>query len=541
MTVLTAFARSVAIRGRHLRGFIVHLLSWTSFPVLVLAVWIPLELAAFLRPSLRTARGWIVPAWFLRPIGAWSVFSIIFRWFAKYGINDRTTFPFYFTPWHPKETWTETATRLAHLPAFWWSSLVVVLLCILLFMTCRWILEGELSRRKTALALVYLVLLCMALPLAYDAVPEGIVDPMENKGSFLNMWFDSGNTMLYCMPSVRSKGFFLRHFEKIQPELKTTIHGADHPPGATLALYWLGRMAGAQERIGKDRLRYALATTAFASLSVLAVYFLGVSLFGSRRTGLLSAAFWAAKPATLAYNTFAPDTVYWIFFILWMALTWKVVTAEKRPYGSMVLMGVVLTVLTMINFNWPLLGGMFGVFLSIHAWRNRWALSEWFWRAAIPTGIGFGLLVLICIDYNLNYFAIYRYAFENSQFYNLRGAYHWIMCLIGGQLDICILSGSFTAYIFLRNLPGQLRERPMPAHTLYLAVFLTLYMLAVIFIEPTLKIETSRIWAWITALPIVMVARRLDQSEECRFYALAAVALALLQYYGMRVMLVSCG
>ena len=466
---------------------------------------------------------------------------MICRWFAKYGINDRTTFPFYFTPWYPGETWTQMAIRLTHSSAFWVSSLVVLLLGILLFMTCRWILEGHLGRGKTAVALVYLVLLGTALPLAYDAVPEGVGDPFQGEGSFLRMWFDSGNTMLYCMPVVRNKGFFLRHFEKLQPDLKNTIHGADHPPGATLSLFWLGRMVGAKERVSQDRLRYALATTGFASCSVLSMYILGVCLFGSRKTGLLSAAFWAAKPATLAYNTFAPDTVYWVFFILWIALSWKGVTSEKRPYGILILMGFVLAVLTMINFNWPLLGGMFGVFLSLHAWRSRWAFSEWFWRAAIPSGIGLALLAWICRRYDLDYYAIYLYALNNSQFYNLHGVYHWMIALIGGQLDVCILTGSLTAYLFFRNLPCQLRERPLPASTLYLLVILTLYLLAVIFVEPTLKIETSRIWAWITALPIVLVAHDLERSDDSRFFSLSVVSLALFQYYAMRLMLVSCG
>ena len=468
------------------------------------------------------------------------MFNVIYRAFAKWGFNDRTTFPFYFSPWYPGETWTQLAIRLAHMPAFWGSTAVVLLFCTLLFLTCRWILDGSLTGKKTALALVYLVLLGIALPLAYESVPKGVQDLQLERGSFLSLWLDSGNTMLYSMPLVQRKGYFLRHFEELQPQLKRTIHGADHPPGATLALFWLGRMAGAHEQVGRDRLRYALATTVFASCSAISMFFLGSWLFGSRKTGLLSAAVWIAKPSTLAYNPFAPDTVYWVFFILWLALTWKVVTAERRPWGSLIFMGVVLAVMTLLNFNWPLFGAIFGGFLSLYAWRYRWTLSEWFWRAAIPSGVGLGLLIWICVKYKLDYLAIYRYGMEACKYYNIRGAYQWITTLIGGQLDLFILMGSLTAYLFFRNLVNRLRERPLAPATLFLLTLLAFYGLAVLLMDP-LKIETSRIWAWVPSLFIVLVVRDLESSPHFRFYLFAVLMLSFLQYYAMRLMLVSCG
>lgn len=82
------------------------------------------------------------------------------------------------------------------------------------------------------------------------------------------LWFDSGSTMLYCMPHIKSKGHYLRNFEIIQPRLRTSIHGASHPPGASLALYWAGKPFGATASIGDDRLRYALGMTLFTTFSV---------------------------------------------------------------------------------------------------------------------------------------------------------------------------------------------------------------------------------------------------------------------------------
>lgn len=517
-----------------------QLLGYTSFPVIALAIWLVIEASPFVRKGLRNNRWWQVPAWFSRPLAFWSVFSIIYRFFAKLGFNDRTTFPFYFEPWHPGETWTRFATRLAHSQPFWWSSLLVILLSILFLFVCRWIIDSNFGRAKVSIALSSLVLLSIALSLGFDAAPGGAKDPLKHKGSFLHMWFDSGNTMLYAMPLIHTKGYFLRNFEEIQPKLKNTIHGADHPPGATLALFWLGRLAGARERISADRMRYALATTIFASFSVLAMFFLGYSMFGSFKTGLVSAAIWAVKPATIAYSTFSPDTVYWVFFILWLALSWRVTTSEKRPYGTMVLLGLTLSILTMLNYNWPLLAGMFGFFLSIYAWRNRWTVSEWFWRAAIPAAIGLLILIWICVSYKLDYISTFLHTWETCDYYDFHGAYRWTTSLIGGQIDICILTGSLAAYLFLRNLKSLVIEKPMPSSTTFLLIILALYMLT-IFLTNILKIETSRIWAWITAVPIVVVARWVEKSEHPRFYFLAIIATSLLQYYCMRTFLVSCG
>ena len=203
-------------------------------------------------------------------------------------------------------------------------------------------------------------------------------------------------------------------------------------------------------------------------------------------------------------------------------------------------MGVVLAVMTLLNFNWPLFGAIFGGFLSLYAWRYRWTLSEWFWRAAIPSGVGLGLLIWICVKYKLDYLAIYRYGMEACKYYNIRGAYQWITTLIGGQLDLFILMGSLTAYLFFRNLVNRLRERPLAPATLFLLTLLAFYGLAVLLMDP-LKIETSRIWAWVPSLFIVLVIRDLESSPHFRFYLFAVLMLSFLQYYVMRLMLVSCG
>ena len=323
-------------------------------PVLLVAAWVLVELIPFMLPNWRQAHGWKVTAWFFRPLAFWGVYNIIYRYFEALGLNDRTTFPFAFAAWRDNDPWIIFFCRLAASPDFWSASAIVALLALLMVMVSRWIVSGPMNVKRTMLALAWLVLLNIAMPLAYNCLPEGAQDPLEHKGSFLHAWFDSGNTMLYCMPHIVNKSHYLKHFQEIQPTMTASIHGVSHPPGASLALYWTGKPFGATGNIGQDRLRYALGTTVFSALGVLAMFFLGRTITGLNTIGLMAAALWSVKPATLAYNTFAADPLYSVFDILCLAFIWQAVTAPRRPWFSLISLGILFYVLSMINFNWIL-------------------------------------------------------------------------------------------------------------------------------------------------------------------------------------------
>ncbi|MBU0715915.1 MAG: hypothetical protein KJ964_11215 [Verrucomicrobia bacterium] len=516
------------------------LLSWSSFPVFVLALFVVIEALPFWRRGLRVSRWWIAIAWFGRPWAVWAVFNIFYRIFASRGFNNRRTFPFYYNLWDEKVTLAGTIRRLVPSPDFWIWTLVVAVLIVLFWLVCRWVMSGAAAPRKTALALSAMVVLGFLLPLAFDCLPAGMADPWQKKGSFGYMWVDSGNTMLYCLPLVKNQGDYFRRFEEIQPELKVSIHGADHPPASALALYWLGKLFGAHKDIYRDWRRYELATAAFASLSLVAMFFLGWSMFRSVETGLMGAALWAVKPATLAYNSFAPDTVYWVFYILCFAFSWRVVMADKRPWLDMVGLGLVLYALTLLNFNWPMPAGIFGLFLLIRAYREKIPFKEWMLRGAMPLAIMTGLLVGTCLYYRLNYFKIFIYALKCFSYYNLNTAYKWMAALIGGQLDLYLMSGSLCSYLLWTRIPGWLRQKPLVPQVLFGAVILGCSLVAVLVLKD-LKLETARIWAWIPAVPLVLVANYMRSLEHPRFYFLMAVVLPLVQYYVMRLVMVSAG
>ncbi len=515
----------------------------TSFPAIVLLVWVAVEVVYKLRFLQSGYRYQTVAIWFLRPLALWSVFNLIVRLFYDHGFNDRSTFPFYFSLWRKQEGWMAAFQRLSLNMEFWVWSLAVFLLGILFFWLCyRAVSVAKLSGRRTFFVVLSMIILNFFMSLAFDCLPEGGVrDFNSNKGSFLAIWFDSGSTMLYCMPQVESSRRYIRDYEEIQPRLRTSIHGASHPPGASLVLYWAGKLVGACKHIARDRLVYALSHTFFSTLAIASMFMLGRVLFNSNKIGVMSAALWAVKPATLAYNVFAPDALYNIFYLIALAYTWLVVTSERRPYISMILLGVLFYVLAMINFNVPLFVGIFGLFLIYQTWKNRWPIKEFLWRGAVPVILGCGLLLWTCLAYRMNYIRIFQYALDyNREFYNLNNVYQWCIGLFGSAIDIFILSGCFAAYVFWRYCLSELRRPTWHQVFIFFLIIFTCYIIPTVYFND-LKPESSRIWAWITAVPLAMTAHAFTVSAHPRFFFSAAIILSMLQYYGMRIFLYSAG
>ena len=288
------------------------------FPSFLLCLWLGVEVARrVVRRTGVRGRGerwtWLAVL-ALRPWAAWAVFNLMGRWQAERGFGNVRTFPFYAHLWNNDATFWQVGAERLHTPAFWWWSLATLLAgAASVAVVRRVIRHDEPASWGTGARVAMLVVLSGVLWTAIACLPGG-ARPRSDKdpNSYLRVWHSASSTLIYAMPQVRSADDFMRRFVEIQPRLRHTIHALTHPPGATLSLYGIGRLAGAGEgniRYNDTKARYALGLTAVNALNTAVVCLLGGLLFQSARIGLLAAALWFASPAATFYGTFAQDGV----------------------------------------------------------------------------------------------------------------------------------------------------------------------------------------------------------------------------------------
>ena len=508
-----------------------------AIPLLVFAATLMAEIARLALPRIRESLATPVAmaTAFTRPWLAWSVINAAYL-MSEATFNTPSTFPFFANPWQPERSWQVFLRELAASPAFWFWSASAWGLGAGIVGLGRWSLFKA-SQTAVRPALAAAALLAVASPLVFACVPLGAQDPLQDKGSLLTPWFKSGGTMLYAMPLVKSTTHYLENFEAVQPRLRISIHGASHPPAASLSLYWLGRLAGAREDIARDKLRYAIALTCFNALAVFAMFILARAVSGDARTGLLAALLWMAKPAALAHNTFAQDGVYTVFFILALWLAWKTVTDAKATRTVMISLGAALYALTMLTFSWCIVAAAFAVFLLAESWRRKRPARDTMVRLCAPLALAGLFLATTCAAFGFNYFRIY---FEASSFvlgwYRFDTPGLWVLALAGGQVEWLVMLGAVVASVFVFQIVPAWLKRPIGAPELYGTIVMAMYVLPLLLGPDPLKMETSRCWSWVAALPIAAVAHYLlHGTREPKAWVTAALALSLFQYYVMRV------
>lgn len=516
-------------------------LTWTSFPVILLITCLFVEaVLGFSRkkgkPGLSPLANKII-LWSIRPWAFWAVISIIYR-AVKGGIfNNAHTYPFYANLWHPELSKTEVLIRSAgDLDAWLWLAVSLLLTAILSGLMLAGFHKNAPSKSKIAAIIAGLFLTGTALQLAMAAFPLGIEDPLADKGSLLKPWFNSGSTMLYATPLVENSKKYTRYFVELLPRLHTTIHGVSHPPWGSLALYWIGLPFGAEGNLAADRFRYALGLTLFNALNLIPLYFLGRAMFGSVKTGLLSAALWLTMPNTLAHATFAPDGVYAVFFHFALLFSWLVITSPRPDWRWVVLLGASFAMLTMMNYSWCVATTMFALFAGIYGLKHQWKLKDYLQRGAAPLAVMAVLFIIIIAKFRFNYLEAYLYAYKYvDKFYDFKGLYQWFIALVGGQIELFILMGSTVFSIFLLAMLKRNTWGIGPIHAQFVVVILGVYLFAVLVGPSAMKMEVSRCWGWVTAPALATAAQAILQFERAKLIAIIAVAVNILTYSAMRL------
>jgi hypothetical protein len=492
-------------------------------------------LAARWRGRLRSSPPMVFAAWALRPWTLWALFNLFYRWRWDQGFNARRTFPFYALPWQPEETFAEAWTRIAHAPGLPWLGAALLLLAALIGLLV-WVVRRNPGRLWPALGGLYL--LAIGLHLSLACLPDGARDEPGRPGSLRAAWNNPGSTMLYAQPLIQNSRDYFCRFQELQPKLRRTIHGLSHPPGASLALRWIGQAAGVKSRDirnPENRLRYTVGLVAFGALNVFAIFALGRALFDAR-AGFLAATLWAAAPAVAAYAPFAQDATYAVFFNLALWLGWQTAVAERRRGVWGFLLGLDFFVLILMNYSWVLATSLFALFALATGLRNRWALREYGARLVWPLAVMTVVAGAFLAAHRLDYWAIYHYASQYvKQWYPFTGPYQWTMALLGGQIDLWLMLGSVTCSAFVAALAGLRRADFAAPRTIYLFIVFGIFALPLLFGPNCLKMEAARCWIWVASLPLAFAADRLLRAPRLLLYG--APAVSALTYAGLRLFL----
>ena len=519
-------------------------LTVRSVPVAVLALWVLYEVVRVL--AARRGGNGIPPVlrlagWALRPWAAWAVLNAVFRWQWQRGFNNRRTFPFFANLWRENQSFAERLAWLGGRPATTgWVCVVLALLVVLVLLAREIVRRERPGRGFAAGVLTLLFALAFALNFSVASLPRGAGLAPGERGSLLSCWHAHA-TMLYAVPLVRNTDHYLSNFLELQPQLRRTIHGLSHPPGASLSMYWIGAVMGVKHqniRADRVRLRYAIGLTLFGGLSVFLVYGLGRALWDSRRVGLTAALLWLTAPLVLAYGTFAQDMLYAVFFIAALLLTWRVATADRMPWAGMALLGVVFFCQILLNYSWCIATTIFALFVPAVAWRRRRAWRPALLRTVVPLAVMTVLAAGFLLHYRLDYLRMYLVSRAYVDlWYPFEGLYQYLTALIGGQIDLFLLMGSVTLSAFLTCGSNGGGRRGLSERGLFLALILGVYALPILFGPTCLKMETARCWNWVAAAPIVFAAAALLRQSAPRLFVGGAVAVSVLTYGGMRLFL----
>ena len=519
-------------------------ITWHAFPVCLLLVCLVFEAVYASVRRLHSSRLSLLrfSAWMVRPWGVWAVFNLLVRLQGDKGFNNLLTFPFFANHWREGETVAGAVVRLAHTPTVWgWSAVVAVLTGGLLLIAAAILRQGRPHRPGPTLLAIYIV--AVLLPIAVASLPDGF-HPKEDKAqSSVKSNWGAHNTVLYAVPLITSKGYFLRHFLEIQPQLRRTIHAYSHPPGGSLSLYWIGKVMGVGgEDIRNPRvvIHYVIGLALFGGLNVFILYFLGSRLFQSTTIGVVSALIWVSMPATLTYTNFAQNTVYGVFFNSALLLTWLCVTSRTRTAYWAVLLGLVFYAMTMLEYSWCLATTIFAVFASIMGVRGRWSRREILVRGILPLAVMTVLLAATLIHYRLDYLAAYKVsAAYVHEWYRFTGPRQWLTALLGGQIDMLLMAGSVVASAIVIT-PVRWRKaglRPVRPEVLLLLVLLGVYVIPLLLGPTALKMETARCWNWVLSIPVAFAASTLLAQSHRVWYVCGAITVSTMTATVMRVFL----
>ncbi len=519
-----------------------------TVPSFMIIAWVLFEIIRFIRIRKGKKTNKLL-GWILRPWSAWAIVNLIYQLNPSKGLDAMDTaphftdwiFPIFLHPWNKGESLPDVFIRLTTTPTVYiWGAIVAILTLILTLFIKLALSNKADSWKKLVLMLVGIYLLIGALQISIASLPNGPFNSGDRKGSLLSCW-QAHSTMLYSVPFVSTKGYFLRNFSDIQPKLKFTIHALSHPPGGVLSMYYIGRVVGAggmNIRLDSTRIRYTLGMTFFAALNIFILFGMGKTMFGGNKHGFIAAILWNTAPVMLAYSNYAQDGLYAVFFNLALLLTWRIGMGDKRRYLEMIILGLVFSLVIFMNYSWTLLTTIFTAFMIYRAVSVKWKFYDLVIRGVIPLAIMTIVAGSILVHYNMNYIEFYKVSscFVKS-WYQFDTIYQHIISWVGGQVEIWLFMGAISCSAFFASIYARKKERSWNPQLVFLAIILAVYVLPVLFGPTCLRLETSRCWLWVTSVPACFAAHHLLSQSRPRLFVTAAVLFSVGSYSLIRLFL----
>jgi hypothetical protein len=524
-----------------------HFPGWGSFPVILALALIVVEVLAGILQGRLNDRGrdyLTMCLWTLRPWFAWSLISLVFRSWPQLAFNEPETFPFYADPWDSDTAVLSRIATLALRPAFWACALSALCILVILCATGVRLLRRISSAGRVA---VYgpplLCVLTLAFSLTVNSLPSGWSRTQTQKqtqtqeeGSFLRSWRNPSATLWPAARKITGARDHLRRFLEYQHRLG--VHGRSHPPGASLSLFWIGRIMAWGS--APTPYHYAVGLAMIASISGIFVYLLGRMLF-SPQVGVCAAMLWGLSPATTIYSVFAQESLYAVFFNAALCGMWMTATSE-RPWRWGLTLGVVFACMAMLNYSWSVAATMFVVFTLWDGRKRGKSPIDVGRRVVLPMTVFLLLFVFTLVAFRLDYITMYRNAYRHvATFYSLSGLYQHAMALGGGQLGVLLMMGSLCGSAFIASAFRLAAKKGGGSAASFLGSVLAVYCVPLLMV-PAVRVEAARQWNWVATLPIVFAASLLLEKRGGKpTWIIAACCVSGLTAIVMRVFLVFWG
>lgn len=176
--------------------------------------------------------------------------------------------------------------------------------------------------------------------------------PIEDLGASMHAY--PGEEFWDDVEKVKSPGWFLTHFTRLQSHRDLSIHGLAHPPGHTLFLWGVTRL------FGRSTEAAAIAILAVGSTGLIPVCLLARRIFGDRTANRVLALF----PVVPSITMYAISATDFLFFAL---AAWSMWLAVEAVLANNAVVAIAAGLLAGLSATFSFAEGFVGIIVGLFA------------------------------------------------------------------------------------------------------------------------------------------------------------------------------